>query len=118
MTKYAIEFYKTEAGKSPAKEFVLALDTKMKAKILRVFDMLEKNGPEVRMPHTEMLEDGIFEIRAKQGSDITRLLYFFRVGRKIIVTNGFVKKTQRTPLREIETAKRYRADYERRYGNE
>ena len=116
MIKYEIEFYKTETGKAPAKEFITSLDAKMKAKILRVFDLLENNGPEVRMPHTEPLGDGIFEIRAKQGSDITRLLYFFRVGRKIIVTNGFIKKTQKTPLNEIETAKKYRADYERRYG--
>lgn len=43
----------------------------------------------------QTLEDSIFEVRAKQGNNITRVLYFFVVGRKIILTNGFVKKTQK-----------------------
>ena len=63
------------------------------------------------MPYSEKLEDGIFELRAKVGSDISRVLYFFVVGRKIILTNGFIKKTQKTPKSEIELAKKYRADY-------
>ncbi len=45
------------------------------------------------------------------GSDISRVLYFFVVGRKIILTSGFVKKTQKTPPGEIDRAKRYRADH-------
>ena len=63
------------------------------------------------MPYSEELENGIFELRAKVGSDISRVLYFFVVGRKIILTNGFIKKTQKTPKSEIELAKKYRADY-------
>ena len=63
------------------------------------------------MPYSEELEDGIFELRAKVGSNITRVLYFFVVGRKIVLTNGFIKKTTKTPKTEIEKAKRCRADY-------
>ena len=63
------------------------------------------------MPYSEELEDGIFELRAKVGSDISRVLYFFVVGRKIVLTNGFIKKAQKTPKSEIERAKKYRADY-------
>ena len=63
------------------------------------------------MPYSEALEEGIFELRAKVGSNICRVLYFFVVGRKIVLTNGFVKKTQKTPVSEIEKAKRFRADY-------
>ena len=59
--------------------------------------------------------DGIFELRTKQGSNITRIFYFFFVGKKAIITNGFVKKTQKTPKVEIELAKKYKADYERRF---
>lgn len=51
------------------------------------------------------------KMRAKQGSDITRVLYFFFVGKKIVLTNGFTKKTQKTPRAEIATAKKYRAEY-------
>ncbi|WP_367890989.1 type II toxin-antitoxin system RelE/ParE family toxin [uncultured Ruminococcus sp.] len=43
------------------------------------------------------MEDGIFEIRNKVGNDITGIFYFFVIGQKIILTNGFIKKTQKTP---------------------
>lgn len=77
-------------------------------------EFLEENGPALREPFSKPLGDGIFEIRAKQGSNISRVLYFFVIGRKIILTNGFVKKTAKTPPGEIERAKRYRADFQRR----
>ncbi len=115
---YEIEFYVKENGQIPVEDFIRSLDKKMQAKILRIIDMLEKNGPTVRMPYSESLTDGIFEIRAKQGSDITRILYFFCIGKKIVLTNGFSKKSQKTPNREIQLAKKYRTDYERRFLNE
>ena len=55
--------------------------------------------------------DGIFELRAQQGNDISRVLYFFFAGRQIILTNGFVKKTMKTPRSEIALAKKYRREY-------
>ena len=64
------------------------------------------------------MEDGIFEIRGKVGSDISRVLYFFYYGGKIILTNGFIKKTQKTPSKEIKRAKKYRKDYIERFGEE
>lgn len=114
--EYVAEFYKKEDGTEPAKEFIENLSPKMIAKVLRVIELLEKNGPIVRMPYSEHLEDGIFEIRAKQGSDIVRVLYFFTAGKKIILADGFVKKTNKTPKREIKKAKKFRRDYERRTG--
>lgn len=115
MTNYEVEFYEKENGEEPAKDFLLNLDTKMRAKMLRIIDLLEVNGPMVRMPYSEALGNGLFEIRIKQGTDIFRVLYFFTAGRKIILTNGFVKKTQRVSVREINLAQAYRQDYERRY---
>ena len=61
-----------------------------------------------------LLKDGIFQIRAQQEGNISRVLYFFAVGKRIVLTNGFTKKTPKTPPGEIELAKEYRADYERR----
>jgi phage-related protein len=55
-------------------------------------------------------------LRAKVGSDITRVMYFFYIDRRVILTNGFVKKTKKTPLKELEKAKKYRQDYLRRKG--
>ena len=111
MEEFEIEFFEKDDGTEPAKEFLMGLDAKMRAKMLRTIDLLATNGTDLRMPYSESLEDGIFELRAKVGSNISRVLYFFFVGKKVILTNGFIKKTQRTPAREIALAKAYRAAY-------
>ena len=63
------------------------------------------------MPFSRHLSDGIFELRTVQGNNITRILYFFIVGQQVILTHGFVKKTQKTPVREIEKAKKMREEW-------
>ena len=113
---YEIILYDTEDGKCPMQELLDSLEPKLLAKTLRSIDLLEKNGPLLREPYSKSLEDGIFELRTKQGSNITRVLYFFFIGKKVILTNGFVKKSQKTPKAEKVLAKKYKADYERRYG--
>ena len=110
---YEVEYYELPDGSRPAEAFILEQDIKMRAKIFLALEFLEERGPALREPYSKALGDGIFEVRAKQGSDISRVLYFFVVGKKIILTSGFVKKTQKTPSREIEKAKRYRADYQK-----
>lgn len=95
MQEYEIEFYDKADGSEPAKEFILALDAKMRAKVVRTVGLLREEGPSLREPYSKHLEDGIFEIRTKFGSDITRVLYFFVIGRRIILTNGFVKRRRR-----------------------
>lgn len=111
MQEFEVIFYDKEDGTEPAKEFLLGLDTKMRAKMLRTISLLADNGPELREPCSKPLGGGIFELRTKVGSDISRVLYFFVVGRRVILTNGFMKKTQKTPTAEIERAKRYRAEF-------
>ena len=113
-----VKFYETENGTKPAQEFLDTLEPKMLAKMLRTIDLLEANGIALRGPYSEPLGDGIFELRAQQGSDITRVLYFFQIGDKAYLTNGFVKKTQKTPPSEKELALKYRADHLRRFPNE
>ena len=73
--------------------------------------VLQEQGNRLREPYSKHLEDGIFEVRGKVGSDISRVLYFFYYGGRIILTNGFIKKTQKTPPEEIALAQKYRADY-------
>ena len=118
MKKFEVEFYETKTGRQPAKEFLLSLDKKMRAKMLHMISILQDNGNELREPYSKHLSDGIFELRAKVGSDITRVLYFFYVDRQIILTNGFIKKTMKTHPKEIVLAKKYRADYLLRRENE
>ena len=109
--EYEVIFYDKTDGTEPAKDFILSLDKKMRAKMLRTISLLADNGPDLREPCSKPLSEGIFELRAKVGSDISRVLYFFIVGRRVILTNGFIKKTQKTPPAELERAKRYRAEY-------
>ena len=111
-----VEFYTTIDGKKHAKEFLMKLDPKMRAKLIKTIELLEANGPDLRMPYSEYLGNGIFELRAKVGSNISRELYFFFSGQKAILTNGFVKKTQKTPKKEMELAIKYKHDYESREG--
>lgn len=92
---FEVEFYEKSDGTYPAEEFILSQDVKMRAKLFRLLELLELKGHELREPYSKSLSDGIFEIRAIQGNNITRVLYFFVVGKKIILTNGFVKKTQK-----------------------
>ena len=112
-----VDFYELPDGTEPVREFLNSLDIKMRAKMYREIDLLVINGPELREPHSKHLNDGIFELRAKQSNGISRVLYFFFIGKKAILTNGFFKKTMRTPKREIELAKRYRKDYEMKHLN-
>lgn len=109
--EFNIEFYETREGKQPAKEFLLSLDVKMRAKMAMILDLLSEYGNELREPYSKNLGEGIFELRAKIGSDISRVLFFFFAGKRIILTNGFIKKTQKTPRKEIEKAKKYIIDY-------
>jgi phage-related protein len=111
MNKFEVVYYKKADGVFPAEEFILSQDDKMQVKLFRLLCLLEDFGNSLREPYSKSLGEGIFEIRAHQGSDITRVLYFFVVGRKIVLTNGFVKKSQKTPASEIELAKKYRDEY-------
>ena len=58
---------------------------------------LETDGNNIREPYSKFLGDGIYEVRVQQVNNITRVLYFFVVNKKIILTNGFIKKSQKTP---------------------
>ncbi|MBO4439503.1 MAG: type II toxin-antitoxin system RelE/ParE family toxin [Spirochaetaceae bacterium] len=116
MDMYDVLFYDLPDGSKPVKDFMDTLDAKMFVKVVRTIDMLKQVGPSMRLPYSEHLDDGIFEIRVKQGTNITRVLYFFFVGKKIILTNGFVKKTQKTPKNELALAKKYRDEYKSRGG--
>ena len=96
MDKFEVEFYTKINGEKPAKEFILGLDMKMRAKILGMVKILEEKGNQLREPYSKHLEDGIFEIRGKVGTDITRVLYFFYYGGRIVLKNGFVEKNTKS----------------------
>lgn len=116
MAGFEVIFYEKENGDCPVEEFIDSLDIKMRAKMVGLLELLEEKGNQLREPYSKLIDDGIFEIRCKVGNNITRVIYFFYYEGKIILTNGFVKKSQKTPPEEIKLAKIRRADFKERMG--
>lgn len=112
---FNLVFYTLPDGRSPVEDFLDSLSAKMRVKALNSLDLLEKYGNQLRRPYSRAMGDGIFELRIQFSSDISRFFYFFFTGNRIIVTNGFIKKTQKTPPMELDKARRYKQDYERRH---
>lgn len=115
---FTIEFYQLPSGEQPVAEFLDGLDTKMRAKALHSISILEEFGNALREPYSKPMGNGLFELRIKFASDISRIFYFFVVDNKIFLTNGFVKKTMKTPKAQLELARKYKADYERKHDHE
>lgn len=111
---WTIEYYETDSGKLPAYEFLCDLPLKLRAKAFKDLMLLEELGTQITMPYSKPMKDGLFELRIQQSNNNARVFYFFVVGKRIILTNGFIKKTQKTPERELDRALDYKADYERR----
>jgi phage-related protein len=84
---------------------ILALPEALVARFLRYAERLEAFGPDLGMPHTKPMGRGLFELRLKAKEGIGRVLYCTVPGRRIVMLHQFVKKTQKTPAREIEIAR-------------
>jgi len=100
-----ISFYKTTAGKSPVAEFLDSLTGKQAQKVawvLRLIEEMDKVPAQYfkKLPGTE----DIWEVRVQMGGDIIRLLGFLYGAHFVVLTNGFAKKTRKTPPQEIALA--------------
>ncbi|MDR3271630.1 MAG: type II toxin-antitoxin system RelE/ParE family toxin [Peptococcaceae bacterium] len=111
---FDVKFYELPNGEKPVKIFLDSLDLQMRSKAVSSLTILAEFGNTLREPYSKAIDKGLFELRIKFAGDITRIFYFFCVDHKIIVTNGFVKKTPKTPPSEIGLALKYKADYEGR----
>jgi phage-related protein len=114
---YTVKYVELENGKKPFEEFVLSLPILERAKVfetINYFVELKNQNLPIKESLSKHLEDGIFELRTSLTETIVRSLYFYQQGAKIILTHGFIKKTQKTPRREIEKAKELRKLYQKR----
>ena len=93
-------------------EFFVKQREKVRAKIIWTFDLIEEvdKVPETYLKHIENT-DGLYEIRIQQASDIFRIFCFFDKGKIVVLANGFQKKTQKTPKKEIEKALKIMEEY-------
>jgi phage-related protein len=84
---------------------ILSMPDGLLARYLRLTDLMEEHGVNLGMPHTKAIEKGLFELRVKSQEGIARVFFCTKVGKKIIMLHSFIKKTQRTPAKEIKIAK-------------
>ena len=87
-------------------EEILAMPPGFLGRYLRYSDRMEIYGPDLGMPHTRAMGDGLFELRLKAAEGISRVFYCTVLNRKIVMLHQFAKKTDKTPLRELEKARR------------
>ena len=114
---YDVEIYETENGKSEVKEYIKELqkktskDKKIKfQKIIAYIKMLQEQGLSLGEPYIKHLDEQIWELRPLRN----RILFASCIDNKFILLTIFIKKTQKTPKKEIEKAKRYLEDYIKR----
>lgn len=98
--RWRINFY---AG---VEDQILDMPPKLQARMIKLLELIEKHGAHLGPPHTEAMGDGLFEIRAKASEGIARGLFCYLKGQHIYVLHAFVKKSQRTPKKDLDLARR------------
>lgn len=101
MKKYLIEYYSDKVEQD-----ILSLPKKLLAKYFQITDIMITNGSNLGEPFTKSMGDGLFELRLKGLEGIARVFYCTLVGKRIIMLHSFIKKTQKTPMAELNTAKK------------
>ena len=112
---FGIELYENARNDTPVLEFILSLSAKEQAKVYREIELLREFGPDLHFPHVRKFEgkdvDDLWELRIKHSSNSFRIIFFCQAGPKYILLVGFRKKSQKTPKKELATAKQRMADY-------
>lgn len=118
---YDVEFYEDASGCEPVKEFLLDLQKQrnsnksariLSEKILTYIRVLQEYGTRAGLPYVKHIDDDIWELRPQP----ERILFFSCVGNTFVLLHHFRKKTQKTPKKEIECAKKRANDYKERHG--
>ena len=110
-----VVYFVADTGRRPAEAFIKSLHVRSRAKFFSVVELLEEFGRRLSFPHAKYIGDEIFELRFESVEGAIRVLYFFFDGEKVVLTNGFVKKSDKTPQKEKETAMGRREIYFQRY---
>lgn len=98
---WTVTFYDTDVESG-----ILELPEGLLARFIRYAERMEAHGPDLGMPHTRAMGGGLFELRLKAGEGIARVFYCAVVDRRIVMLHHFVKKSQKTPRKEIDIARR------------
>lgn len=99
--KWQVTFYNEKVEKE-----TLGFPKGILANFIHTVEMIEDCGPALGKPYTAPIGDGLFEIRAKGKEGIGPSLYYTMVGKEIVILNSFIKKSQKTPKKELDLAKK------------
>ncbi len=113
---WELEFYKDKNGREPLTEFLKDLPIKTRAKVVKLIDLLAEYGVLLKEPYTRQIRGKIRELRVKDNLGHVRVLYFTFTGRRFVLLHGFLKKTDKTPEREIGLAEKRMTDFIEHYG--
>ncbi|MGC1392833.1 MAG: type II toxin-antitoxin system RelE/ParE family toxin [Coleofasciculaceae cyanobacterium] len=106
-----VVFYRTDLERCPIQEFLDSLSGKQAQKVLWVLRLIEDFESVPSQYFKKLVNTDEWEVRVQVGNNTLRLLGFFDGDSLVILTNGFAKKTQKTPLQEIELAQQRKRDY-------
>ena len=120
--EYVVDLYEKTDGEVPVLNFILDLNPKQQAKVYREIDLLEKFGNELHYPHVDTIKGkkykGLWELRIEFSSDIFRIFYFLPKNNNAILLHGIVKKSNKTPPKELDISLERKKDYLRRNKDE
>ncbi len=110
---WTIEYYLTPEGRWPVKEFIDSLSVEGQAKYIFITRLLQEYGIHVKEPYVKQItgHKKLYELRIKDKSGISRILYVAHTGKKFVLLHGFIKKTDKTPAKEIGIAEQRMKDY-------
>ena len=98
---WKIEYYDEKVQRE-----IIELPAGLLARYIHLTDRMMAFGPNLGMPHTRSMDEGLFELRIKAVKGIARVFFFARTGQRIVMLHQFVKKSRRTPSKEIKIARR------------
>jgi len=110
MPRTDVAIYQERAGEVPLLEWLDGLSPKARDKCIVKVELLEEKGHELRRPHCDLLEQGIYELRARLGNVHYRILYAFVRKNAVLLSHGCTKRKE-VPKREINRAIRNRDNY-------
>jgi len=98
---WTVAFFDTDV-----EERILGLPPGLLARFVRMAELMELHGPNLGMPHSRAMGAGLCELRLRSREGIARIFYCVSEGRRIVVLHHFIKKSQRTPIIELEIARK------------
>jgi phage-related protein len=99
--QFSIEYHSEKV-----QEEIKTLPKTLIAKFIKLTERMLIYGPDLGMPHTRSMKEGLFEIRLIGKEGIARVFYCTKIGNRIVMLHSFIKKTNRTPLSELSIALR------------